>query len=123
MLLAMLVVIALIIGLEHLLICATELFASPQKQAQLFDMEPSFMQQKAARVSMANQGIYNGMLGLVIILVPFVLAQAAAVVMLRLLLGLVVVVGIFGGLTATKKIFLVQMLPALIGLILLFVLD
>ncbi|MDE7056926.1 MAG: DUF1304 family protein, partial [Lactobacillus sp.] len=32
----------------------------------------------------------------------------------------IIVVGAFGGFTATKKIFFVQMLPALIALILLF---
>ena len=56
-------IVTILIGIEHLGIMVLEMFASPAKQAKAFDMEESFLRQKAARISMANQGIYNGMLG------------------------------------------------------------
>ena len=40
---------------------------------------------------------------------------AVLVTVLRLLLGLIVIVALYGGLTATKKIWLVQLLPAAIA--------
>ncbi|KRL80603.1 hypothetical protein FC57_GL001227 [Lactobacillus ultunensis DSM 16047] len=68
---------------------------------------------------MANQGIYNGMLGLLMILAFFIFKAPVLYTVWELLLGLIVVVAIFGGFTATKKIFVVQLLPALLALILL----
>lgn len=111
-------IFAFIVGIEHIGICLLEIFASPQKQAKAFDMDVSFTKQKAARISMANQGIYNGILGLIIILAYFIFPTAMLIKVWQLLLGMIVIVAIFGGFTATKKIFILQMLPALIALIL-----
>ena len=95
-----------------------EMFASPAKQAKAFDMEESFLRQKAARTSMANQGIYNGMLGVSLIASQFIFLGMTAIMVGRLLLIFVAVVGLYGALTATKKIWLFQFIPAVIGLIL-----
>ena len=112
-------ILAILVGIEHIGICFLEIFASPEKQAKAFDMDISFTKQKAARISMANQGIYNGILGLLLIMVYFIFPAATLIKVWQLLLGMIVVVAIFGGFTATKKIFVLQMLPALIALILL----
>ncbi len=93
-----------------------EMFASPEKQAKAFDMDESFVQQKAAKVSMANQGIYNGMLGVLLIVSQFLFTGMTAIMFGRLLLIFVAVVGLYGALTATKKIWLFQFLPAIIAL-------
>ena len=65
----------------------------------------------------ANQGLYNGFLaaGLIWALA----AQRSDVAMF--FLGCVLIAGIYGGFTASRKILLVQALPAAIGLALLFV--
>lgn len=106
-----------IVGIEHIGICLLEIFGKPEIQAKVFDMDLDFVKQRPARISMANQGIYNGMLGLLLILVYFIFKAPIVFMVWQLLLGLIVVVAIFGGFTATKKIFLVQMLPALLALI------
>ena len=111
-------IVTILIGIEHLGIMVLEMFASPAKQAKAFDMEESFLRQKAARTSMANQGIYNGMLGVSLIASQFIFLGMAAIMVGRLLLMLVAVVGLYGALTATKKIWLFQFIPAVIGLIL-----
>ncbi|MBP2058053.1 putative membrane protein [Lactobacillus colini] len=111
------IILAFIVGVEHLGICFLEMFAKPEMQAKAFDMDSNFLKQKPAQISMANQGIYNGMLGLLIILTWFIFPMHYLVMVWQLLLGFIVVVAIFGGFTATKKIFIVQMLPALIALI------
>ena len=59
---------------------------------------------------MANQGIYNGMLGLLLILSYFVFPFGTVIKVWQLLLGMIMVVAIFGGFTATKKIWLVYKL-------------
>ncbi|WP_434737658.1 DUF1304 domain-containing protein [Limosilactobacillus sp.] len=111
-------IVTVLIGIEHLGIMLLEMFAQPGKQAKAFDMEESFLRQKAARVSMANQGIYNGMLGLLLIVSQFIFTGMTAIMVGRLLLLFVAVVGLYGALTATKKIWLFQFIPAVIGLIL-----
>ena len=67
---------------------------------------------------MANQGIYNGMLGVSLIASQFIFLGMTAIMVGRLLLIFVAVVGLYGALTATKKIWLFQFIPAVIGLIL-----
>ena len=111
------IIITFLVGIEHIGIAFLEIFGNSQLQAKSFDMNIKFLEQRPAKISMANQGIYNGLLGLLIILVWFIFPFNWLLVDWQLLLGFVVIAGIFGGFTATKKIFLIQMLPALIALI------
>ena len=111
------IIITFLVGIEHIGIAFLEIFGNSQLQAKSFDMNIKFLEQRPAKISMANQGIYNGLLGLLIILVWFIFPFNWLLVVWQLLLGFVVIAGIFGGFTATKKIFLIQMLPALIALI------
>lgn len=111
------IILTFIVGIEHIGICFLEIFGKPATQAKAFDMDINFVKQYAAKISMANQGIYNGMLGLLLILVYFVFKAPVVFTVWELLLALIVIVAIFGGFTATKKIFVVQMLPALLALI------
>lgn len=111
------IIITFLVGIEHIGIAFLEIFGNSQLQAKSFDMNIKFLEQRPAKISMANQGIYNGLLGLLIILVWFIFPFNWLLVVWQLLLGFIVIAGIFGGFTATKKIFLVQMLPALIALI------
>lgn len=110
-------VLTFLVGIEHIGIGFLEIWGKPEMQAKAFDMDLAFVKQPAAKISMANQGIYNGMLGLLLILVYFIFKTSIALTVWQLLLTLIVIVAIFGGFTATKKIFLVQMLPALLALI------
>lgn len=112
------IIVVFIVGIEHIGICLLEMFASSETQAHVFDMAPEFTKQSASRISMANQGIYNGMLGLLIILVFFIFNGNTLTTIWQLLMGFIVIVAAYGGFTATKKIFLVQMTPALVALIL-----
>lgn len=66
----------------------------------------------ATRALAANQGLYNGFLAVGLL---WALAAGNRPVML-FFLGCVVVAGIFGGFTATRKILLVQALPGAIAL-------
>ena len=51
-----------LVALEHIGIAGLEMFAKPEKQAELFDMPLEFIKNKHAKMALANQGIYNGLL-------------------------------------------------------------
>jgi putative membrane protein len=72
-------------------------------------------EQEATKVLAANQGLYNGFLaaGLVWSLVA---GDVIAIPLRTFFLGCVVVAGIYGAMTASRKILFVQALPAAIGL-------
>ncbi|MBA2915461.1 DUF1304 domain-containing protein [Lactobacillus crispatus] len=114
-------ILTFIVAIEHIGICFLEMFGKPEQQAKAFDMDINFVKQEAAQVSLANQGIYNGMLGVILIVAFFIFPIPILFNVWKLILSLIVVVAIYGGFTATKKIFLVQMLPALLALIFLFI--
>ena len=68
------------------------------------------------KVLAQNQGLYNGFLAAGLfwsLLAP----TACAVAIANFFLGCVLVAGIYGGLTASKKIIYIQAVPALISLI------
>ena len=72
-------------------------------------------EQESSKVLAANQGLYNGFLaaGLVWSLVG---SDLIALPMRTFFLGCVVVAGLYGGMTATRKILFVQAIPAAIAL-------
>lgn len=106
-----------LLGVLHLGIMGLELWASPQTQAEAFAMPLSFVNQAPARTSLINQGIYNGALGAMFVF-TFLLADNPTTWLVRMALaGFVLIVGLVGGFTATKKIFLIQCLPAVITLL------
>ena len=61
------IIVTMFVAIEHLGIMALEIFGNPAQQAKAFDLPLKFTQQHEARVSFANQGIYNGALGAAII--------------------------------------------------------
>lgn len=80
-----------------------------------FRLTPEYAQQSKAMA--ANQGLYNGFLAAGLIWSVFH-AQPEVAAQLRLFfLGCVLVAGIYGAATVSKKIFYIQGLPAAIALI------
>lgn len=108
-------ILTILVGVEHLGIMALEMFASPAKQAAAFGLPEAYTKQKEARVAMANQGIYNGMLGLLLVATNWLFDFPDRLQVWALLLLFVVVVAFYGGLTVGKKVWLMQMLPALLA--------
>lgn len=115
------IILTIAVGIEHIGIGFLEIFGKPATQAKAFNLSVEYVEQKEARISMANQGIYNAMIGLLITVAYFMFPLKWLFPFWYLMLALIVVVALFGGFTATKKIFLVQMLPALVALFFLFI--
>lgn len=105
-----------LIAIEHVFIGIVEMFGDSKVQAKMFEMDADFLAQKNAKIALSNQGIYNIMLGIVIIIFQYFTNVPDFAI--QTLLSFIVVVGIYGGLTVTRKIFIVQALPALITILL-----
>lgn len=73
----------------------------------------SLEQAEATRVLAANQGVYNGALGLALAWAAF----TGNATVTKVLLLFVIVVGLYGGATAKPSIFALQALPAAIALL------
>jgi putative membrane protein len=78
-----------------------------------FNMTPEFA--AASATLAANQGLYNGFLAAGLF-VSFVLPADTAFWFRVFFLGCVIVAGVYGGLTVSRRILLVQALPAALAL-------
>lgn len=114
-------ILVVVVGIEHLGIMLLEMFGQPQQQAKSFDLSSDFTKVPEVRVLLANQGIYNGMLGLSLLLSFWLFSGSVQYSVQLLLLSYVAVVACYGGFTATKKIWLIQFLPAVLAIIALWI--
>lgn len=102
-----------LVALLHLYFMVLEMFLwNTPTGRKIFRLSPEFAE--ASRVLAANQGLYNGFLaaGLVWGLLADVNGHAIKI----FFLGCVIVAGIFGAATSSKKILFVQALPAAVAL-------
>ncbi|MBN9108136.1 MAG: DUF1304 domain-containing protein [Pseudonocardia sp.] len=111
------VVVVALVALLHLYILVLEMFLwrTPRARA-AFGTTPEFADATATLA--ANQGLYNGFLaaGLIWSLIAGGdLGHAVAL----FFLACVLVAGLYGGLTASRRILFVQAAPAAIGIVLL----
>jgi putative membrane protein len=103
-----------VVALIHLYILVLEMFLWTKPAGRrAFGLTPEFAQ--ASRVLAANQGLYNGFLaaGLVWSLLPGAPAGVGV-----FFLCCVLVAGVYGAATASRKILFVQALPAALALLL-----
>jgi putative membrane protein len=110
-----------VVALEHLYILWIEMFAWETKGQKTFkgSMAPELF--KPTKVLAANQGLYNGFLAAGLIWSLLISDPEWHKNIALFFLGCIAVAGIYGALTASKKIFFVQALPA-IGAIIVLVL-
>lgn len=116
-------VIAIIIGtiaLLHLYFMWFEMFAWTTRGKKIFKSFPKDLFEPTKSLA-ANQGLYNGFLAAGLIWTFFIQDPIWRTNISIFFLSCVAVAGIFGALTASKKIFVVQALPALIALLLTFI--
>ncbi len=111
------------VALEHLYILWLEMFAWETRGKQVFRGALKAELFKPTKTLAANQGLYNGFLaaGLVWSLLIGDVVWAKNVGLF--FLGCVIVAGIYGGMTASRKIFYVQAVPAIIALVVLLLIN
>lgn len=107
-----------IIAIEHLYFLWMEMFAWETVGKKTFkSLAPELF--TPTKVLAANQGLYNGFLGAGLIWTFFIDNLEWKFYISIFFLTCILIAGIYGGLTASKKIFYVQAVPALLTLILL----
>ena len=111
-----------IVALEHVLFLVLEMFLWDKPQGmKVFRNTPEAA--AATKVLAGNQGLYNGFLaaGLIWSLVPVGAPDAAKPIATFFLLC-VIVAGLYGAATVSKRILWVQAVPAVIALLFVWVL-
>lgn len=105
-----------LIAFIHLYILWLEMFAWTTRAKKVFKTIPEDQFEKT-KVMAANQGLYNGFLAAGLIWSLFINNTDWSKNVAVFFLGCVLVAGIYGALTASKRIFFVQVIPAILGLL------
>lgn len=111
-------IVVAIVALLHLYFLWLEMFAWTTRAKKVFRQFPEHLFEPTKTLA-ANQGLYNGFLSAGLIWSLLIQNPVWQVYVALFFLGCVAVAGMYGAVTASKKIFVVQGLPALIGIALL----
>lgn len=94
------------VALEFIYIFYLETLATTSKKTSgVFGMSLEELNQKNVKVLFKNQGIYNGLLSILILLAVFAFSSKAAVICL---MAYIVAVALYGSITSNPKIILMQ---------------
>lgn len=100
----------------HLYIVWLEMFAWTTRGRKVFKNYPAEFFEPT-KVMAANQGLYNAFLAAGLIWSFFITDHVGQLYVRYFFLGCIAIAGIFGAMTADKKILLVQTLPAILAMI------
>ncbi|MFS4468886.1 DUF1304 domain-containing protein [Maribacter sp. 2210JD10-5] len=117
MLLILAKIITILVALMHLYFMWLEMFAWTTRGKKIFRNFPPELFEPTKSMA-ANQGLYNGFLSAGLIWSLFIQNSIWATNISIFFLGCVLVAGIYGGISVSKKIFFIQGIPAAIGLVL-----
>ncbi len=99
-------ILSVLVALEFLYIFYLETMATTsEKTSKVFGMTTDELEQKNVKVLFRNQGVYNGLLSVLILLAVFAFASKAAVICL---MAYIVAVALYGSFTSNPKIILMQ---------------
>jgi putative membrane protein len=108
------------IAFIHLYILWLEMFAWTTRAKKVFKTIPEDQFEKT-KVMAANQGLYNGFLAAGLIWSLFISDVNWSSNVALFFLGCVLVAGLYGAFTVSKRIFYVQSVPAILGILSLFI--
>lgn len=114
------IALILLVALEHFYFMYFEMFAWETIGKKTFKTIPPHLFTPTKALA-ANQGLYNGFLAAGLVWSLFISDTTWHQNVASFFLGCVVVAGVYGALTASKKIFVVQALPALLALVVLWI--
>ena len=104
-----------IIAIEHIYILWLEMFAWTTRARKVFPLPKDLFEPTKSMA--ANQGLYNGFLAAGLIWSLLITNVEWAQNIALFFLGCVLVAGLYAGITVTKRIFMVQGLPALVAIL------
>ncbi|AQX13613.1 hypothetical protein BAX94_06475 [Elizabethkingia meningoseptica] len=111
------IIFTLLVAIEHIYILWMEMFAWETAGKKTFGKSLPHDLFKPTKALAANQGLYNGFLVAGIIWSFLIENQEWSINVRLFFLSCVAVAGIFGGITASRKIFFVQAVPALLAIL------
>ena len=114
-------IIIALVALIHIYILWLEMFAWMTKARKVFRTLPADMFAPTKSMA-ANQGLYNGFLAAGLIWSLLITDPVWSVNVASFFLGCVLVAGLYGAATVQKKIFYVQGVPAILGLLAIYLL-
>lgn len=109
-------IIVAFVALLHLYFLWLEMFAWTTKARKVFKKFPQELFEPTKNMA-ANQGLYNGFLAAGLIWSLLIQDPVWQRHVALFFLGCVVVAGIYGAFSVSKKIFTVQALPAILGIL------
>jgi len=99
------VIFSVLAALEHIYILYLEtIITTSQKTSKVFDIEEEELKTKTVSTLLKNQGVYNGLLSLLL----FIALYRNEIFWIRILLGYIILVAIYGGITSNPKIIFKQ---------------
>ncbi|MCI2147808.1 MAG: DUF1304 domain-containing protein [Clostridiales bacterium] len=99
-------VLAALTALEFFYIMFLETFATTsEKTSKVFGMSRDELRRDSVRTLFKNQGVYNGLIAVLILLAVFCYGSVPA---LRTLMGYIILVAAYGSITSSPKIILMQ---------------
>ena len=99
-------ILAVLAALEFFYIMYLETFAtSSEKTSKVFKISRRELQEKTINVLLKNQGVYNGLIAVLILISVFIFVSKIAVM---LLMGYIILVALYGSITSNPKIILMQ---------------
>ncbi|MEO6286763.1 MAG: DUF1304 domain-containing protein [Dyadobacter sp.] len=112
-------ILVALVAIEHLYIMYIEMFAWETKGKETFkgSLAPELF--TPTKVLAANQGLYNGFLAAGLIWTFFIEDHHWAFHVAIFFLTCIITAGLYGAATASRKIFFVQALPAIVALVVL----
>ena len=108
------VIFSVLAALEHIYILYLEtIITTSQKTSKVFDIEVEELKTKTVSTLLKNQGVYNGLLSLLL----FISLYRNELFWIRILLGYIFLVAIYGGITSNPKIIFKQGELAIIAIL------
>ncbi|MBR0410449.1 MAG: DUF1304 domain-containing protein [Eubacterium sp.] len=93
-------------ALEFLYIMYLETIATTsEKTSRVFGMEKEELERKSVNTLFKNQGVYNGLIAVMILLAIYVFASKVG---LMVLMGYIILVALYGSITSNPKILFMQ---------------
>ena len=111
-------IIIAIVAMLHFYFLWLEMFAWTTKARKVFRNFPQDLFEPTKAMA-ANQGLYNGFLAAGLVWSLLIQNTIWQLYVALFFLGCVAIAGIYGAISVSKRIFTVQALPALIGIVLL----
>jgi len=109
-------ILVVLVALEHLLILWIEMFAWDTVGKRVFRTIPEELFQPTKKLA-SNQGLYNGFLSAGLFWSFFISDRSWSVNVQLFFLGCVLIAGLYGAITSSRKIFFIQALPAVFAII------